>query len=44
MLEDLPQINKVLAEVGTLARLYKQRLTFHSSEFLYASNSLLLQV
>jgi len=30
----LPEIEAVLAEVGTLARLYKQRLTSHPSEFV----------
>lgn len=33
-LPDLPEIEAVLAEVGTLARLYKQRLTSHPSEFV----------
>ncbi len=30
----MPEIEAVLAEVGTLARLYKQRLTSHPSEFV----------
>ena len=33
-LPDLPEIKTVLAEVGLLARLYKQRLTSHPSEFV----------
>ena len=33
-LPDLPEIVTVLAEVGALARLYKQRLTAHPSEFV----------
>ena len=33
-LPDLPEIEIVLAEVGALARLYKQRLTAHPSEFV----------
>ena len=33
-LPDLPEIVTVLAEVGALARLYKQRLTSHPSEFV----------
>ena len=33
-LPELPEIEAVLAEVGTLARLYKQRLTSHPSEFV----------
>lgn len=33
-LPDLPEIAAVLAEVGALARLYKQRLTSHPSEFV----------
>lgn len=33
-LPDLPQIKEVLAEVGILARLYKQRITSHPSEFV----------
>lgn len=33
-LPDLPEIAVVLAEVGALARLYKQRLTSHPSEFV----------
>lgn len=33
-LPDLPEIAQALAEVGTLARLYQQRLTAHPSEFV----------
>ena len=33
-LPDLPEIEVVLAEVGALARLYKQRITSHPSEFV----------
>lgn len=32
-LPDLPEIKEALAEVGQLARLYKQRLTAHPSAF-----------